>query len=247
MATRRPSDLVRQQREQSTDHLLLPAQLHRREPGVASPRSPSASCATTARVIYLNGVEVVRSNMPTGTIELHHAGDDRDRRRGRERLAAGADRSVAARDRHQRHRRRDPPAVADQHATSASISSCAAHRRAGAGAHRARLMSPANHGVSNNSRGDLHARRSSARRRSRERDAVRRRPAADRRPSAGRRRSRTRRSRPIRRRSPTARRVAQRRRPDSARARADEVSDAHRRRRGSGAGGLRSSRPRRCS
>ena len=117
--------------------------------------NPAALRALTVRfvrddgcVIYLNGVEVVRSNMPTGTISYTTRATT---------AIGGADESawqeapldpsllVAG---HQRDRRRDAPAVADRAPTSASTSSCAPPRR------RRRSPSvtpaaPANHAVSN--------------------------------------------------------------------------------------------------
>ena len=58
---------LRQQPEQPPHHVLLPAQLHRRQSGGAR-GADGALRARRRRVIYLNGVEVVRSNMPTGTV-----------------------------------------------------------------------------------------------------------------------------------------------------------------------------------
>ena len=57
--------------------------------------NPAAFAALTVRfvrddgcVIYVNGVEVVRSNMPTGTMTLHDARHDGHRRHGRKRVAS---------------------------------------------------------------------------------------------------------------------------------------------------------------
>ena len=115
--------------DQPAHHVLLPAQLQGGQPGVDRRADRALSCATTACVIYLNGVEVVRSNMPAGTVELHDARDDGHRRRRRKRVAARR-RSIRpcsspartwSRWRFISSRRRAP--------TSASISSCARRRR----------------------------------------------------------------------------------------------------------------------
>ena len=55
--------------ERQVHHDLLPARVPRSPIRRVLRGSRSSSCATTARVVYLNGVEVVRSNMPAGAID----------------------------------------------------------------------------------------------------------------------------------------------------------------------------------
>ena len=81
-------------------------------------------CATTARSSTSTASRSSRSNMPGGTVELHHAGRDRDRRRGRDRRSVD-DRAVAGRPGrgHQRPRGRGAPVGSPPARTSASTSS----------------------------------------------------------------------------------------------------------------------------
>ena len=213
--------------------------------------NPAALAALTVRyvrddgcVIYSTASRSSRSNMPSGTVTYTTRAIDRHQRRGRERVASSR-RSI---------RRCSSPAPTSspskctssrrRAATSASISSCAQPRRRRR-RRPSRLTSPANRGVSNNPAVTLQ-RVGGRTARARERDAVHRRPAADRRVqrtgAGGGRADHGGHADARRRRQP----VDQRRRPDAARARPDEVPDARRRAAGQVPGRRRSSRRRRC-
>ena len=107
---RSDGDLVRHEPHEPAHHLLLQASVHRDESGRVLHAEPSLRPRRR------------RGDLPErdrggplepagGNDQLHHAGHDGDRQRGRIRLEFGPARSVASRRRHQHDRGRDPPAV----------------------------------------------------------------------------------------------------------------------------------------